>query len=455
LPGQTLRLAVSTTAPRYDVVIFRVSGRAPVESPFERVTVIKHQPGRLQSGPIVDPVTRMTSARWTFTTKLTIPTTWASGIYLARLQSSEQVQSYVPFVIRSPSATRFLVVSSALNWQAYNTWGGSSLYVTHVGEPLPGVTRALAVSFDRPYAYDGGAGQLFFLELPMVAWLERQGLDVSYTTDYDLSVNPDAQPLPKVVIFNGHDEYWGVQLRQWLDPHVLTTGDMSLGVFAADTGYWPVSLSAAGPDGPRIVTCFKNGPVPASLSGSSSPSPGAATPTPEPDATALTPGGGGEEKGGQDIASFPPSGPYVGHYQVQSLLGVGYQAITSAMGQMSLARPFPEPSLLEGTGLGPGALLGYFAGGEVDGVYQDPSEWGPLGGAYDHVIAGSYGIPSRHGVPSMSEAVIRSLPNGARVFASGTFYWGWALDPTWAGQNRVQPGLGRLTLNILRFLAGS
>jgi hypothetical protein len=32
---------------------------------------------------------------------------------------------------------------------------------------------------------------------------------VSFTTDYNLSIDPAAQPLPGTVIFNGHDEYWG------------------------------------------------------------------------------------------------------------------------------------------------------------------------------------------------------------------------------------------------------
>jgi hypothetical protein len=32
---------------------------------------------------------------------------------------------------------------------------------------------------------------------------------VSFTTDYNLSIDPAARPLPGTVIFNGHDEYWG------------------------------------------------------------------------------------------------------------------------------------------------------------------------------------------------------------------------------------------------------
>jgi hypothetical protein len=52
-----------------------------------------------------------------------------------------------------------------------------------------------------------------------------------------------------------------------------------------------------------------------------------------------------------------------------------------------------------------------------------------------------------------AEAVWRELPSGGRVFASGTFYLGWALDPAFAASHDVPAGFGRLTLNILDWLA--
>ena len=64
MPGQALRLAVSTTASSYDVTIWRVSGKAPVAGPFVRVATVADQPGQRQSPPTVDPVTKMVAARW-------------------------------------------------------------------------------------------------------------------------------------------------------------------------------------------------------------------------------------------------------------------------------------------------------------------------------------------------------------------------------------------------------
>jgi len=453
LPGEMLRLAVSTSGASYRVSIFRVSGTAPPVSPFVRMAELPSQAGGRQAVPVVDPVTKMVRVRWSYSVAYPIPVDWPSGVYLARLESDQDVQSYVPFVLRTTRPTTFLVVSSALTWQAYNDWGGSDLYRSAVGQPLPGVTRAFAVSFDRPYASEGGAGQLFAYELPMLAWLDRQHLDVSFTTDYDLSVRPEGQPLPRAVIFNGHSEYWGVPLRLWLEEHVLRLGDLSLGVFAADSGYWPVVLTGTGPDGPRVATCYKDGPPP-------DPSGAGPTTSADPSGASESPVGSGadDEKTPSTVSAgpFPPTGPYLGPYvgsfDVQSLMGVDYQHITTAMANYTLSNPIAPPSLLEGTGIVSGAPLGFFAGGEVDAVDRSPGAPASADSAAGAVVAGAYGIPSRLGATSSAEAVYRALANGAQVFASGTFYWGWALDPGFAATHNVTPGFDRLTLNLLTLL---
>ncbi len=446
-PGETLKLAVSTTAPSYNATIWRVSGSASAESPFVEVATIDSAPGQQQAAPVIDPATKMVRAPWAWTTTFAIPAGWPSGVYLVRLDSAEGAQSYVPFVVRSRSATKFLVVSSALNWQAYNEWGGSSVYVTRIGDPLPGVTRALGVSFDRPYATDGGAGQLFFLELPLISWLERQGLDVSFTTDYNLSIDPQNQPLPGTVIFNGHDEYWGVSLYDWLDAHV-SAGDMGVAMLAADSGYWPISFGPASPDGPRDFVCLKGGPVPAALL------PAGQTPEPSEAAGATLPPGETEERSGTGYQAVGPGGPYTGSFLDEPLFGVRYRGITDVMGRYSILAAGADPRLLDGTGLAANGSLGFIAGGEVDGVYPFAEWWGPLGGVYDHPFAVAANLLGR--VPSLrwtAEAVWRELPSGGRVFASGTFYWGWALDPRFAASHDVAQGFGRLTLNILDWLA--
>jgi hypothetical protein len=459
LPGETLRLAVSTTAAAFDVTIWRVSGQERDGAPFHLMASAASVAGTRQAPPTIDPVTKMVAAAWSNTFSFPIPATWPSGVYLARLASGQRVQSYVPFVVRSTEAHAVLVVSSALNWEAYNDWGGSNVYVTRVGQPLPGVDRALAVSFDRPYAGDSGAGQLFDLEMPFLSWIDRQGLDVGYTTDYDLSISPDEQRTPRVVVFNGHDEYWGPRLYEWLDRHVTTIGDMSLAMFAADSGYWPVALRDPSADGPRSFVCLKHGPVPPELrptDGSASPGPpnqGSGAPGSTGAAGPSAPPGDVEERAGPGITALGADGPYLGSFPGEPLFGVRYRGVTKALGRYTVAPGGADPRLLERTDLTGDASLGFIAGGEVDGVYSDVAFWGPLGGRYDHVFAEAAQITGRAGYRWTAQAVWRDLPSGGRVFSSGTFYWGWALDPSWGAEYKVPPGFGQLTLNILRFLA--
>ena len=68
---------------------------------------------------------------------------------------------------------------STATYEAYNSWGGASLY-KRIGVRFPHGTadRSRAVTFDRPYEWPG-AGQIFDFEYPLIYWLESQGEDVA------------------------------------------------------------------------------------------------------------------------------------------------------------------------------------------------------------------------------------------------------------------------------------
>src|SRR5438552_16928024 len=72
---------------------------------------------------------------------------------------------------------------------------------------MAGTTRAVNVSFDRPYA-DQGSGQLLSFELQLVRWLENKGYDVTYSTDIDTHANGAELLRHKGFFSAGHDEYW-------------------------------------------------------------------------------------------------------------------------------------------------------------------------------------------------------------------------------------------------------
>ena len=143
---------------------------------------------------------------WSFTvTKATTP-----GQYLFRLDDGGGDSSFVPLTILNPQAKSAITfVSSVLTWQAYNKWGGYSLYKGPNGSRN---SKANIVSFKRPY--DGaGDGQFRYMEYPVLKLAEQLGIDMNYITDLEL--NKDASSLANTssIILGGHAEYWTTNMR--------------------------------------------------------------------------------------------------------------------------------------------------------------------------------------------------------------------------------------------------
>jgi hypothetical protein len=126
-----------------------------------------------------------------------------------------------------------VLVQAAVNtWQAYNRWGGFSLYKGPDGDSCKGLCTH--VSFDRPY--DPATPNLWDYEVPLVHFLEESGLDVSYTTDVDTDRDPSELLRHRLVVVAGHDEYWTKAMRDGFDD-ALATGT-NLAFMGANSGYW-------------------------------------------------------------------------------------------------------------------------------------------------------------------------------------------------------------------------
>ena len=104
----------------------------------------------------------------------------------------------MPFIVRDDSSTSAIVVqNSVTTWQAYNLWGGYSLYYGVSGSGQSYDTRSRVVSFDRPYGladmdWADGAGDWLGNDYPFVMLAERLGLDVTYWSDLDFAAEPRA-----------------------------------------------------------------------------------------------------------------------------------------------------------------------------------------------------------------------------------------------------------------------
>lgn len=249
LPGTDVPVYVSTAAPTFTVHALRIGwyGGAGAREVFASPPV----PGAAQAASVVEGTTRTARAPWTVSTTLKTAG-WPPGDYLLRLDASTGPQTYVPLTLRTQrNEGRVLVTNAVTTWQAYNRWGGRSLYTGPGG--FGG--RSYAVSFDRPYDTNDGAGLFLVDELPFVQLAESLNLDLGYTTSVDLHSDPTTLDGVRALITLGHDEYWSPQMRD----RVTAARDrgMNLAFLGANAVFRRIRM-APSPTGPnRIEIDFK------------------------------------------------------------------------------------------------------------------------------------------------------------------------------------------------------
>jgi hypothetical protein len=183
---------------------------------------------------------RNTNARvapWRMTTLISTAR-WPEGMYVLRLDAGK-ASRYVLLTVRSADSTgRLLMLDSPMTWQAYNTWGGRSLY----GDEAKSFSqRSTAVSFDRPYDDGYGAGKFFTCMISLVREAEKLGLPLAWATDYDVAVDPTLLRGSTGIVIGGHAEYWTAVERDAVVAQVRS--GTNLAVFGANTAYWRVRLA--------------------------------------------------------------------------------------------------------------------------------------------------------------------------------------------------------------------
>ncbi len=265
--GDVVTLYVNTVAPTFHVDVIRMGwyqglgGRIVWRSEEVR--------GVAQPEPTVAPTVHTVECPWTPSLRFEVQADWLPGAYLLKLVGAGGQQQYVPLCIRDDRSTAAIVVQhSVTTWQAYNRWGGFSLYSGNPGRQLsfvhaPGPTstfaeRARIVSFDRPYDWDWASGAADFIgnELPVVYDVERLGLDVTYWTDLDLHLRPHLLANHHCLLSLGHDEYWSLPMR--LGAAAALQQGTNLAFLGANACYRQIRVQDS-PIGPnRQQICYKD-----------------------------------------------------------------------------------------------------------------------------------------------------------------------------------------------------
>ncbi|HVJ89736.1 MAG TPA: N,N-dimethylformamidase beta subunit family domain-containing protein, partial [Labilithrix sp.] len=254
--GGTIQLFVNTASARYTIEVYRLGWYGGLGG--RRVLDAVERDGHVQVTPSPDP-DGLIECSWTDPYELAVPSSWVTGAYVAKLKTKDtNKQSYIPFVVRDDVRTAtYLVQSSVTTFQAYNNWGGRSLYDFN----SEGGVRASRVSFLRPYALGlnpesaagVGAGELITnlqgaaqtgpmgWEYPMVRFLEREGFDVNYVTNVDVHRDGALVAKHPVFVSMGHDEYWSSKMRDHVE-YARDFSATSLAFFSGNVSYWQVRL---------------------------------------------------------------------------------------------------------------------------------------------------------------------------------------------------------------------
>ncbi|GAA3127117.1 hypothetical protein JOF29_007748 [Kribbella aluminosa] len=371
--GQSFRLFVTSTAGAFTVRAFRIGwyggsgGRLVWTSPSV--------PGRAQPAPTVRPSDHMVSTKWA--PSLTVPTTgWPAGAYLLLMTAANGKQKYVPITVRSEATRDAVVVVDAVNtYQAYNQWGGYSLYN---GPDNSFGSRAHRVTFDRPYE-GNGAKTLVQSELPLIQLAEQSGVRLAYLTSVDLATDPNALAGARGMVSLGHDEYWTVAMRDAVTK-ARDTGT-NVAFLGANAEYWRVRYEPSPLGANRVVVGYKDAnldPV----------------------------------KNRPDTTAKWRSKPYP--RPENSLTGMLYECFP-AVGSFTVRDP--GFFLYAGTGAVKGSKYPGLPATEVDRAY-------PIAGTPKNLqVVAHSPVSCGPSIHTFSDATYYTVPSGAGVFAVGSMNW--------------------------------
>jgi hypothetical protein len=256
-PRETVDLKVSVKdGQRYRILVYRLGDRVG-HGDDELLACIPSctgdEPGRAQPGPVVDADTGRIRAPWTATDTLYLDPSWRSGYLVVQFTVTTGPaagrSAWTPLILRQDPAAKpaAILVQVPINTlQAYNDWGGTSTYVTRTAG-LP----ATKVSFDRPYSQS-----MIGWEYPLLHYLEGRRYDVAYQTDADTDRDPGSLLRHRLVVVNGHDEYWTSSIRNAFES--AREAGTNLLFFGANIGYWQVRYEDDG----RTMVAYKAQPDP-------------------------------------------------------------------------------------------------------------------------------------------------------------------------------------------------
>ncbi|RKE16983.1 N,N-dimethylformamidase beta subunit family domain-containing protein [Streptomyces sp. TLI_171] len=358
--------------------------------------------------------------RW----ELDVPAHWPSSLYRASFHDhrpeqpapERDAEHEVWFAVRAARpAAPILVTVPFATWRAYHRAGqpGRSIYFAE--QPH----RAARVRLDAP----GGGPPPERWEEPLLHWLHRTGRPVEFCSGFDLH-DGDALLAPyRLLVVNGHDEYWTAGMRDSVEGFVRRGGNLA--VFAGNTAWWQIRLE----DGGRTMVCHRDA---------------AADPVTAVDPRLAT----------VEWSSSPVDRPENTMTGVSFRNGAGaWGTGMEVIGREAYTVRFADHWVFEGTGLADGdtfarGALGYETdAAELDWSLGVPRPTGRDGTPRSFAALATADLRHWRSYGQGGWATLGTHRLGAgTVFNAATINWGRALD---------DPAVDRVTRNVLDRLSGA
>lgn len=390
---------------------------------------------RSQPAPVVaHPATRSAAAvgpNWPVTFGGIDTSAWPPGCYSVDAVEEGTLTRDVKvaqWIVRNPARRGAVLVRLGTNtYQAYNDWGGHSLYPSDDDE-----ARGVMVSYDRPTP-----PSFFEYDAYLVGWLEglapSLGGAVDYACNHDVHRDPAILDGYGLVISASHDEYWSKEEFDAFERRIHRQG-RNVAFLGGNPAYYQVryaDLNAAPGEAPRgrQIVCYKDARDPIlrrPIQGD-----------PRLLVTSLF----------RDGARRPET----------MLGGVAYQSWFDPAGPLRVAYRVARTDhpFFEGTGWKVGDTAGDVVGYEWDN--RDPEGdgkrlWDPQKSLIPELpLAGLRVLFTGHptdvdGDPGLAEAVYFRSKAGAQVFSAGSIRWAWGLGK----EGFVNPAFQRFNENLVR-----
>ena len=432
--GQMVDFKIKAATARYHIDVYRVgyySGAGARKVATIKPTMPRDQPSCLSeaSTGLID------CGNWSVSASWSVPANAVSGVYLARLVRDDTGgASHIIFVVRDDArASNLVFQTSDTTWQAYNRYGGASLYArTPTG-------RATKVSYNRPFSTrDTNPKSWFFnAEYPMVRWLESNGYDVTYLTGMDVDRRGNLLTRHRAFLSVGHDEYWSGNQRAHVE--AARAAGVNLAFFSGNEMFWKTRWEpslATGTAPYRTLVCYKETGANAVIDPDDPPT---WTGTWR-DSRFSPPGDGGRPENAVTGTIFRANEGTTGSIEVPS-----------EEARMRFWRHTPVGSLGPGhSATLPFGTLGYEWDEDLDNGWRPPGLV-HLSSATYQVTDKVEGFGTTYGSGSVTHHLSLYRDNsGALVFGAGTVQWSWGLDSNHDnGSAPPDPSMRQATVNLL------